>query len=427
MPRAYPTFPSAVTRQVSTLAHVGFALTGIVTTMLGPLLPALKAKWVLTDAQAGYLFTAQFAASVVSTMLLTSIIRRLGFLRTLALSYLLLAIGVAGVGANSWAMGLTSVSVYGFALGLSMPATNLLISETSGARRAAALNILNFIWCIGAVACPLLVMVVVRDNRTAAPMLALGATLAVVGVWLWRSGPQAVSRNVSLDTEGVRRAAAATAAIEQGPLILTAKDQTSAGARTSRRVWHSAFAYVLAVFVFLYVGAENSISGWIGAYTKRTNAEMAALYSLPQAVFWAALMTGRLLAPVWLRRLSEERLVLLTAVVSLLGISLLRATTETVGLLGGACLAGAGFAAIYPTTIAVFMKYFGEKAGASAAPVFATGGLGGAVLPSLVGTVSDRFSSLRAGLTVPLAVNVMMIALQVFIIAMLRRRRRPRS
>jgi len=427
MPQAHASFPSTVTRQVSILAHTGFALTGIVTTMLGPLLPALKARWILTDAQAGYLFTAQFAASVVSTMLLTTIIRRLGFLRTLALSYLLLALGVAGVGANSWALGLAAVSVYGFALGLAMPATNLLISETRGARRAAALNILNFIWCIGAVACPLLVMIVVRDNRTAAPMLGLGATLAAVGAWLWRAIAQADPRRVGSDIKAYRQVTRSIAASEPVPVILAAEEQTSASIRTSRRVWSSAFAYVLAASVFLYVGAENGISGWIGAYTKRTNAEMAALYSLPQAVFWAALMTGRLLAPVWLRRLSEERLVMVTAVVSLLGIALLRATTETVGLLSGAALAGAGFAAIYPTTIAVFMKYFGERAGASAAPVFATGGLGGAVIPSLVGTVSDRFSSLRAGLIVPLVANVMLITLQVVIIVMLARRHRSRS
>jgi fucose permease len=206
---------------------------------------------------------------------------------------------------------------------------------------------------------------------------------------------------------------------------LTAEDQTPSEARATRRVWQSALAYLLAALVFLYVGAENSISGWIGAYTKRMSAEMAMLYSLPQAAFWAALMTGRLLAPVWLRRLGEERLVILTAGVSLVGVALLLMTTETVGLLAGAMLAGAGFAAIYPTTIAIFLKVFGERAAASAAPIFATGGLGGAVLPSLVGTVSDRFSSLRAGLVVPLAVNIVMIILQGVIIAMLLRR--PRS
>lgn len=419
MPQAQTTFPSVVSRQVSILAYIGFALTGIVTTMLGPLLPALKAQWALTDAQAGYLFTTQFAASIVSTMLLASIIRRIGFLRTLTLSYLMLAAGVAGVGAGSWAMGLMAVSCYGFALGLAMPATNLLVSERSGERRAAALNILNFVWCIGAVACPLLVMAVVRDNRIAAPMLGLGVILAIAGVWFWRSSIQSDSQDINLDAEDARQAAAATA----GQASLIGEDETPTIALARRRVWRSAFAYILAALVFLYVGAENGISGWIGAYAKRTNADMATLYSLPQAIFWAALMTGRLLAPVWLRRLSEERLVLLTAAVSLLGISLLRATTETVGLLGGACLAGAGFAAIYPTSIAVFIKHFGKEAGASIAPVFATGGLGGAVVPSLVGTVSDRFSSLRAGLIVPLVVNVIMIVLQVLIIVILRRHR----
>ncbi|HKQ09054.1 MAG TPA: MFS transporter [Blastocatellia bacterium] len=411
MPRAHPTFPTTVSRQVSLVAYIGFALTGIVTTMLGPLLPALKVRWGLTDAQAGYLFAAQFAASVISTMLLPAIIARLGFLQTIAVSYLLMAAGVAGVGASSWAFGLPAVSVYGFALGLAMPATNLLISETRGARRAAALNILNFVWCIGAVACPLLLMVAARDNRTAVPMLTLGVILAATGAWLWQSRAQSASRHAGAGIHVDRRANQAFAKDAQAP--------------AARRVWRSGFAYVLAAFVFLYVGAENSISGWIGAYTKRTNAEMAALYSLPQAVFWAALMTGRLLAPVWLRRLSEERLVLLTAVVSLLGILLLRGTTATVGLLGGAGLAGLGFAAIYPTTIAVFLKTFGERAAASAAPIFATGGLGGAVIPSLVGTVSDRYASLRAGLLVPLVVNVMLVALQIAIIAVLMRR--PRS
>jgi fucose permease len=425
MPRAQPTFPAAVSRRVAFIAYVGFALTGIVTTMLGPLLPALKVRWALSDAQAGYLFAAQFAASVVSTMLLTAIVARVGFLRTLALSYLLMAAGVAGVGADSWGLGVLAVSAYGFALGLAMPATNLLISETGGARRAAALNILNFVWCIGAVACPLLLMIAVRDNRTAPPMVALGAVIAIAGVWLWRSKSdvRSVGPAVNADPQPTGEIAAA----EQARVVSITEAQTPRAAQASRRVWQSAFAYVVAAFVFLYVGAENSISGWIGAYTKRTSAEMAALYSLPQAIFWAALMTGRLLAPVWLRRLSEERLVLLTALVSLLGVLLLRGTTATVGLLGGAALAGAGFAAIYPTTIAVFMKYFGKRAGASAAPVFATGGLGGAVIPSLVGTVSDRYGSLRDGLVVPLIVNLLIIALQAVIISMLVRRARTTS
>jgi len=35
--------------------HAGFALTGVLTTLLGPVLPALSARWRLDDAQAGFL------------------------------------------------------------------------------------------------------------------------------------------------------------------------------------------------------------------------------------------------------------------------------------------------------------------------------------------------------------------------------------
>ena len=408
MPQPRITIPSSIPLPTSLLAHAGFVLTGVVTTMLGPLLPALKDKWDLTDSQAGYLFTAQFATSVVATFLLTLFVRRIGYVRMLASSYLLMALGVGGLAANSWSGGVVAVSAWGFALGLALPGTNLMISETAGPRRASALNILNFVWCTGAVACPLVVMLVVQDNHTGPPGLGLAAMLAIVGVGLWRKGGSVEPSAVVL----------ATAAL---PIdgVAAAPDSAPNGSPVGRRIWHGPFAYLIAALIFLYVGLENSISGWIGAYTKRTNVEMAAFYSLPQAFFWAALMTGRLVAPLWLRRLSEEWLVLATIIVSMAGATCLLATTQTVGLLGGAVLAGAGFAAIYPTTIAVLMKYFGEGTGARAAPVFAMGGLGGAVIPSLVGAVSDHFGSLRAGLVVPLAVAVTMMILQLVIMIML--------
>ncbi len=53
-PFSYPT----------TLIHAGFILTGMVTTLLGPILPTLSSKWSLDDLRAGYLFTAQFLGSI---------------------------------------------------------------------------------------------------------------------------------------------------------------------------------------------------------------------------------------------------------------------------------------------------------------------------------------------------------------------------
>ena len=46
--------------------------------------------------------------------------------------------------------------------------------------------------------------------------------------------------------------------------------------------------------------------------------------------------------------------------------------------------------------------------------MFALAGMGGAVMPLIVGLVADRYHSLRLGLAVPLACLVVMIVLQAF-------------
>ena len=48
--------------------HLGFAVHGVVTTLLPPILPALGVAWALDDAQLGRLFTAQFVGSMAGAL-----------------------------------------------------------------------------------------------------------------------------------------------------------------------------------------------------------------------------------------------------------------------------------------------------------------------------------------------------------------------
>ena len=61
-----PSSPSKlpVSTSGTLLVHFDFLLTGIVMTFLGPMLPALSARWSLTDERAGYMLFAQFFSSV---------------------------------------------------------------------------------------------------------------------------------------------------------------------------------------------------------------------------------------------------------------------------------------------------------------------------------------------------------------------------
>src|SRR5207253_9109895 len=78
------------------LVHAAFVLTGVMTTLLGPMLPVFSARWTLSDSQAGYLFTAQFASSILGVAISSVLVQRFGYRLTLVLGLGLVALS-AGV------------------------------------------------------------------------------------------------------------------------------------------------------------------------------------------------------------------------------------------------------------------------------------------------------------------------------------------
>jgi fucose permease len=379
--------------QVSIAAHAGFILTGAVTTLLGPVLPALTTKWSLTDSQAGYLFTAQFAGAIVGSTALSAIISRLGFLRSLALGFLLMAAGVPGLSAGTWPIGMVSVFFCGMGFGITIPATNLLISEINAGRRAAALNVVNFAWCLGAVASPPIIALIVNRYSLNVALLALALLSGAIALWLLRCRV----------TVGVYKQAGGS-------------DEISPG------FWSNPFALLIAALFFLYVGTENAIGGWVASYATRFGDGQGFLWAMGPSIFWATLMAGRAAAPFVLRRVSEVKTVLGGLVLAASGVSLLLTATGMAGLLVGVALAGAGLSSVYPTTWAVFSEYFGARASQKAGIISAMGGLGGATIPWAVGVASTQFGSLRAGLLIALLSSLAMIALQLSIMFTLARR-----
>ena len=171
MPVGEPiSYSSQRDRQLATLLHCGFLLVGVVHTLLGPILPILAARWRLDDAQAGSLFIAQFTGAMIGSALSGPMIERWGSLRLIACGYAAMAAAVVCLGVNSWGVGLLSVFSSGFALGLIVPATNLLVAKINSERSAAALNILNFAWALGAVAGPSLIALFASDGRLLRPL-----------------------------------------------------------------------------------------------------------------------------------------------------------------------------------------------------------------------------------------------------------------
>jgi fucose permease len=141
-------FQSSSNRKLVLVGQIAFLPTGILTTLLGPMLPILIARWAMNDTQAGNLFLVQFLAALVGVQLSGVLLAWWGFRPAFLSGLLLMACGVATVYIGSLGLGLASVAAYGLGLGLIVPSDNLLIAEISSgsgpSSRAGAVSLLNF-------------------------------------------------------------------------------------------------------------------------------------------------------------------------------------------------------------------------------------------------------------------------------------------
>lgn len=159
------------------LVHAGFIITGIVTTLLGPMLPILISRWFLTDRRAGLFFTAQFLGSMLGVGAIGVLLKR-GYRRTLVLGFSLIAVGVAGLTAKNYFAALAATGLFGGGLGVVLSSTNLWVAEIFPARRVAAVSILNLMWGLGAVvSAPLVLLTRIHTISQLLYSVAAGASL----------------------------------------------------------------------------------------------------------------------------------------------------------------------------------------------------------------------------------------------------------
>jgi MFS transporter, FHS family, glucose/mannose:H+ symporter len=362
--------------------HIGFALMGIVTTLIGPLLPILIARWSLSDQRAGLFFTAQFCGSMVGVATLGLLIKR-GYKRTFVCGFCLISSGVAGLNLGSNPASLAATALFGCGLGQALSATNLWIAETAKAGRVAALSILNFTWGLGAFACSPLVMLAQRHGATSLLLFTIAACAALMAMVL----------------AGLNLEPAITEKYE-GQDTAEPREQISARSTVS-----------LAALFFLYVGCENSVAGWVASLTKRMRADPGDLWALAPMFFWGGLLAGRALVPLVPLRWRERTLLISGLMLAAVAICLLLVARTFVTVAIGVAADGFGLAGIFPILIAWLVKAFGEKSRRIGGIMFALAGLGGASMPWFVGVTSTGTGSLRAGLLVPLAGCLAMFAL----------------
>jgi MFS transporter, FHS family, glucose/mannose:H+ symporter len=379
---------SSSNRKLVLAGQISFLPTGILQTLLGPMLPILIARWAMNDTQAGNLFLVQFLASLVGVQLSAVLLARLGFRPAFLSGLFLMAGGVATLYMGSFWLGLISVAAFGLGLGLIVPSDNLLIAEigSDSGSRASAVSLLNFFWGVGAVFCSLMVA------WTAAHKL-LPFFLGSVALFL-----------VLL-----------AVAMRNLPFPAAAKALDSSASSPSWRVLAKSPAiWIFAAIFFLYPGAETAVGGWIGSYVSRLGAHGLELASMMPAFFYLALTVGRAVGTVFLRHFSERGVLRAGYAAGAAGIGLMLWAPALLGVIGGTLITGLSFATLYPITVARLSQRFGVAARSIGAVMFSLASVGPAVIPWMVGVISHATGSLRAGLFLPFGATVILFLIHLF-------------
>jgi FHS family glucose/mannose:H+ symporter-like MFS transporter len=363
---------STSARSLTYVSYISFVPIGVATVLLGPMLPALSARWSLNYAQAGALFNAQYLASTCAVACSGVLAARRGFRFPMKVGLLLMAIGLSCLLSGPKVVGILSIASYGAGLGLAVPAANLLVAAANPGRRSATLNTLNFFWSLGAVACPSLTAGAAKSGH-------LPAFLAVVAGF-----SLAIAVTIALMPDSIREPAAARDTQPMLPLI-----------RQRKRAF-----LVLALLFLLYVGVENGFGQWMASYAKNLGTLTFAMALATPSFFYASLTLGRWIAPALLRMIDDVRLVQAGTLLACAGMAGLILSHALPGVLTSACAAGLGLSSVYPITISILSRQF--ESASIGSLMFTLSNVGGGLLPWIVGLSSNRFGTLKVGILVPL-------------------------
>jgi fucose permease len=375
-------------RNLLVLLFAGFVLSGIATTIVGPMLPIFIRRWSLDDGQAGLFSSIQFLAALGGTLASSAIAAWRGYRPPLVLGYALMGGGLASLNADTHGVALAATAAFGLGYGLITPGTNLFVAELGGAKSASLLSQLNFAWGAGAMACSPLIALALKRNGLG--ILLTGAAvfggILVLGLLFVSFGAQRHEKDVST-------------ALPSSPSI------------------GLGVTIAMGAMFFIYVAMENGIGIWSAEYAKRLANGITGMTTLAPMFFYAGLTSGRAGAPLVLRRLPERKIVLGALSLAAAATALLIASRSLQVATVAVFLAGLGCASVYPIFIAWLSRWYGARAKHIGGILFALASLGGSAGPGLIGAVSQYSGSLRVGLLVPLACATILI----FLVLSLRR------
>jgi fucose permease len=256
-----------------------FILIGATSSLFGPLLVSFTHRFHLSLPSAGGALSVYFVGALFGVLPGWLGMKRLEGRAVLIISLLTIALGACGASlAHRWTLFLISVFFIGLGFGGLDISLNTLLARTSLQGRAFRLSVGNAGYGVGAVICPLII-VLVRPNNF--PLIFAGIGVVALILSTLNGGVHAPP----LHAELLQRRISAMKA-QRRPILIT-----------------------FVVAYILYVAIETGAAGWMATQLHGEGFSQSA-GSFVTAGFWSGMAIGRSLGGPLYHRLSDKILVL---------------------------------------------------------------------------------------------------------------------
>ena len=179
--------------------------------------------------------------------------------------------------------------------------------------------------------------------------------------------------------------------------------------------------------LFIYVGAEVGVSGWVAEYFVSVLGSSPAQGAILVTLFWGGILAGRLLLAFCYTGTRSALAILTLAAVAAAGLIVAIAVTGPLAAAAGFVVAGLGFSCIYPLVMSIVGRYVPARR-QSVVVGFASsgGGIGSLVFPFLVAAVAQQVG-IRRGFLLYVLLTLLLMLLAVAAVLRTRTLDRARS
>jgi fucose permease len=200
------------------------------------------------------------------------------------------------------------------------------------------------------------------------------------------------------------------------PIEEKAVDEKEAPAtfRSCLGLLRNPFILIMVLGIFLYVGSEVSMSAKLPNYLEhKFNFDIKETGLIGTLFFFIFLTIGRFLGGVILNWIKPGKFLIITSIISIIGITGLYLANDQVAGFVFIFIVGLGFANIFPLIFSITVDRLPERAN-EISGLMITAIIGGAIVPIFFGLVADGFG-LMAGFLVPLLciVYITLVSLRV--------------